>query len=122
MFGIWPLIATSLIGVVGLLYGLLEHSKCQAAVGKADTISKSLVDQITERENDHEKSEQVVGLYKAEIDRLTKLIDDTKLTNEDLRRMLSSALAWGVQPPTDSTKSQPVPAKSAAPATGSDAG
>lgn len=105
--------ATTLLGVIGLLYGLLERAKRQAAEEKADTISKSLLDQITEREHDHDKNEQVVSVYKAEIDRLLRLIDATKLTVDDLRHLLNDTLSWRVPAPSGGGKPEPVPTKPA---------
>jgi hypothetical protein len=94
---LYAVIITSLGGVIGLLYGLLERSKRQAADSKADALSKSLLDQINENISDRDRLNGLVKEKQAEIDRLNGELDVLTKNSADIARRLNDLLASGVQ-------------------------
>lgn len=94
----WALIAAALVGVVGLLYGLLERSKRQVAEGKADTFSKQLVQAQADHQDSVLRYENLVSNMRNEILKLQKDLNANVPTSA-LAERINDVLGWRVRPP-----------------------
>lgn len=95
---IWAVAVLALVSVAGILYGLLERSKRQAAAKDAGFLAQAVNTSTKRHLDDVARYEALVGLLRT---KLIQLQEDLHagVPAEQLGARISALLRWGVRAP-----------------------